>query len=87
MQCGPCDESTRKPSAGVGFAAKDTDNIVVAQAQRNTTNFQNAWLAGRVGQYEVDLGWEANLVVYVFYGNSGGSAKDTAIAEEILGAI
>ena len=68
--CGPCDESTKTPSAGVGVAAKDTDNIVVVQAQRNIENFQNAWLAGRVEKYEVDQSWEANLAVYVLYGKS-----------------
>ena len=67
--------------------SKGTDNIVVVQAKRKTENFQNAWLAGRVDKYEVDLGWEANLTAYVLYGKSGGSAKDKATTEETLEAI
>ena len=47
MQGGPCDETTKKPNAGVGVAAREASKVVVVQGERNTKNFQNAWLAGR----------------------------------------
>ena len=42
---------------------------------------------GRADKYEVDLGWETNLAVYVIYEKSGGPTKDKAIAEAMLDAI
>ena len=47
MQGGPCDETTKKPNAGVGVAAREASKIVVVQGERNTKSFQHAWLAGR----------------------------------------
>ena len=49
MQGGPCDETTKKPNVGVGVAAREASKVVVVQGERNTTNFQNAWFAGRAG--------------------------------------
>ena len=35
----------------------------------------------------MDMGWGANLTVYVIYGRSGGSTKDKAVTETIPEAI
>ena len=87
MLCGPCDETTKKANAGVGVMTKDGKNLVAVQAGHNTTAFQNVWLAGRAGKYEIDMGWEANLTCYVIYGKSGGATKDKAVTDAILKAI
>ena len=87
MLCGPCDETTKKANAGVGVMTKDGKNLVAVQAGHNTTAFQNVWLAGRAGKYEIDMGWEANLTCYVIYGKSGGATKDKAVTDAILQAI
>ena len=68
MQCGPCDESTRKPNAGVGAAQRDKGGVRVVQGQRNTEEFQKAWEAGRAEKYEVDLGGRSNMLSFVLYG-------------------
>ena len=68
MLCGPCDGTTKKPNAGVGVATRDSEKLVAVQAAHNTKAFQDAWLAGRVDKYEIDMGWECNLVCYVPYG-------------------
>ena len=66
----------KKPNAGVGAAARDGSNVVIVQAERKTGAFQIAWNAGRAEKYEIDLGWEANVTIYVIYGKSEGSTKD-----------
>ena len=42
---------------------------------------------GRVGKYQVDLGWERMMQVCNVYGQAGGSKQDKAVAEAILAAI
>ena len=55
MLCGPCDETTKKPNAGAGVATRDGEDLVAVQATHNTKAFQDAWLAGRVGKYEINM--------------------------------
>ena len=42
---------------------------------------------GRVEKYELDLGWDANLMCYIPYGKSGEAKADRDITEAIIEAI
>ena len=87
MQCGPCDDSTKKPNAGVGVAENAKSDLMIVQAERNTKAFQAAWSVGRAEKYEMDLGRGQNLMCYVFYGKSGGTKADKNFKNQIIEAI
>ena len=55
MQCGHCDDTTKKPNAGVGAAENVSSGLTIVQAERNTKAFQAAWSIGRAEKYEMDL--------------------------------
>ena len=85
IECGPSDQSTEAPSAGVGMAVRN--DIIFMKGEKRCEAFKLAYEAGRADKYLVDLRWEQNLLWFVIYGVSGGSdeAKEetAAIAEAI----
>ena len=85
--CGPCDESTKKPNAGVGVMIDDKQDCKIIDAKVHTEDFKKACNSGRAAIYEMDLGWESNMLVFEIYGVAGGSKAARAATEAILDAI
>ena len=67
---GPCDETTNKPSAGVGAMA--SEQIKLTRPPRITDAFKKAAEAGRAEKFKLELGWRKPLTAYVIYGKTGG---------------
>ena len=63
------------------------DKVKVIKESIKTARLKQAWEAGRVEKYFIDLGWERNLRQYVLYGKSGGSKDAIATTEAILEVI
>ena len=43
LECGPCDETTKKPNAGVGVASTIASKIDIIKAQMNTEGVKDAY--------------------------------------------
>ena len=86
-KCGPCDENTKKPNAGVGVMIDDKQGCKIIDAKVYTEDFKKACKAGRAAIYEMDLGWESNMLVFEIYGVAGGSKAARAATEAIVDAI
>ena len=65
MVCSPSDRTTKVPNARVGMAVQN--EIVFVKAEKKCEAFRDAYEAGRVDKYLVDLGWEQNLFCFVIY--------------------
>lgn len=52
-----------------------------------TGQLKEAWKAGRVEKYMVDLGWTDDFRIYVVYGRPGGAREVFAMNETIIEAI
>ena len=52
-----------------------------------TEEFKKAYNTGRVAMYEMDLGWESNMLVFVIYGASGGGKIARGTTEALIDAI
>ena len=85
LRCDPCDESTKKPSAGVGAAVKE--DISIMKTKTITKEFAKAQALGRVGKYIIDLGWKQHIQIYVIYGATGGTRKAENLTNAIIDAI
>ena len=83
---GPCDESSKVASAGVGVMWRD-DEVQVYPEKIGVEDLAKARDLGRAGKYIVNLGWDYNYVVFPVYGKSGGSKETIAMTEAILQAI
>ena len=86
LQVGPCDETTKKPNAGVGAMIDERQGCKLIKSKMITGNFIKAYKTGRVVMYEMDLGWESNMLVFVIYGVSGGGTLRRAKTEALIGA-
>ena len=71
----------------MGVRVIHNDKVKVIKEKIRTNRLQQAWEAGRVEKYLIDLGWERNLRQYVIYGKSGGSKDAIATTEAIMEAI
>ena len=84
MLCGPADESRKKAAVGVGVIHNDKAKVIKEKIRSKM--LQQAWQAGRVEKYLIDIGSERNLRQYVIYGKSGGSKEALATTEAIMEA-
>ena len=60
--------------------------INVAKGEIKNDEFKLAYEAGRAAKYHLDANWESDMIVYVQYGQAGGSRKDKAKTDEIMEA-
>ena len=74
MICGPCNEGSKKATAGVGAMAKE--KIKLTRPPKIIDALQEAAITGRVETFELDLGWERPIKVYVICGKTGGWSKN-----------
>ena len=84
MLCGPADESRKKAAAEAGVIHNGKAKVIKESIK--TRRLQQAWEAGRVGKYIIELGWERNLGQHVIYGKSGGSNYAIVTTEAIMEA-
>lgn len=56
----------------------------IIHAKMYTEEFIKAYKAGRAALYEMDLGWESNMLVFEIYGMSGGSKAARAATAAII---
>ena len=71
IHCGPCDETGKIASAGVGVMWRE-DEVKVYPEQIKDGELYKAYGCGMRGKYTMDVGWEKNYTVYNLYGKSGG---------------
>ena len=83
---GPCDESSKVASAGVGVMWRD-DEVQVYPEKIGDEDLAKARDLGRAGKYIVNLRWDYNYLVYPVYGKIGGSKEAIAVTEAILQAV
>ena len=43
-------------------------SIKLIPTKIRTENFNEAYLAGRATKYQIDMGWDRNLLIFVVYG-------------------
>ena len=67
LECGPCDDTTKQPSAGVGAATRG-DHVQMIPTSMYTDDFKEACESGRGKKHTIDLGWEDHVIIYCMYG-------------------
>ena len=65
--CGPCDNHTRKPNAGVGVLVRRNAGVVVTKGKMQTEAYLIAYDEGRAAKYHVDANWRSAAMCYVIY--------------------
>ena len=85
MLCRPSDETKRHTSAGVGIMWDE--KVKVVQGEIKTEQLQKAKDQGRVGKYEMDVGWEQHIRIYICYGCAGDTKQATNATAAIIEAI
>ena len=83
LECGPCDDSTKQPGAGVGIATKG-EHVQMIQTTTHTDDFKEAYESGRITKHIVDLGWEEHIIIYCLYGVSGGTPEAKKITGHLV---
>ena len=63
------------------------NSIKIAPTKILTENFREAYLAGRVAKYQIDMGWDKNLLIFVLYGMTGDSGEARLATNAIIDAI
>lgn len=86
MKCGPSDQTTKKPGAGVGIAVRP-EAIKLIPTEIRTDSFREAYQAGRADKHLVGLGWSQNMQLYILYGKSGGSGGKKGEARDVTDAV
>ena len=75
IHCGPCDETGKRASAGVGVMCRE-DEVKVYPEKIKDGELYKAYECAMVAKYTMDVGWERSYTVYNLYGKSGGSKGD-----------
>ena len=76
LMCGPCDDSTNKPNAGVGALVRDDAGVTVTRGKVQTDEYLVAYDQGRAAKYHVDANWQTEAMCYIMYGQVGGRKSD-----------
>ena len=86
LECGPCDDTTKQPSAGVGAATRD-DHVQMIPTSTYTDDFKEAYESGRVKKHTIDLGWEDHVIIYCMHGVSGGTPEAIKATDHLVAVI
>ena len=86
MECSPSDETSTKPSAGVGLMVQD-DLVNLIPTEIITEGFKHFYLQGRAGKYICDLGWEEHICILVCCGKSGCGQDVKNVTEALAKAV
>ena len=89
MKCGPSDRTTKKPNAGVGIAVNTCHqhSVKIIPTKILTEGFREVHEAGRAAKYQIDMGWDQNLMIFVIYGYTGDSGEAKLGTNAIIDAI
>ena len=68
LMCGPCDDSTKKPNAGVGALVRDEAGVTVTRGKVQTEEYRVAYEQGRAAKYHVDANWQTEAMCYIMDG-------------------
>ena len=82
IHCGPCDETGKRASAGVGVMCRE-DEVKVYPEKIKDGELYKAYECAMVAKYTMDVGWERSYTVYNLYGKSGGSKEAITTTEAL----
>ena len=86
LMCGPCDNHTRKPNAGVGVLVRRNAGVVVTRGKVQTDAYRVAYDEGRATKFHVDATWCTEAMCYVIYGQAGSNKSNKTKTQEIMEA-
>ena len=89
IMCGHCDETTKKPTAGVGIAVRKChkNSIKIIPTKILTEGFKDIYEAGRAAKYQIDMGWNQHLMIFILYGYTGDSGEAKIGTNAVIDAI
>ena len=89
LRCGPSDNTTKKPNAGVGIAVRSRhqNSIKMILTKILTEEFREVYEAWRAAKYQIDLGWDQHITIFVIYGFTGDSGEAKLGTNSIVDAI
>ena len=62
-------------------------SIQIIPTKISTEEFREVHEAGRAAKYQIDMGWDQNLMIFVLYGFTGDSGQAKLGTNAIIDAI